>query len=191
VVKDRGGPRRLDRVRRRVRPGLKAAARAYLGRRGHAGGDGDRLQQQARLPGWAGRGQARLPPAADLPRAQDPPPPWLGSAQGVHQDRLRPAAGRRTPAAQGANHPGMDNLNTHRSASMAGLIAAGLAARRLAPAVCARAQPGRASLVAPEKICSLPGQTKPRPAHRPGQDLAAADAVPASAAGRLPRQHQA
>jgi hypothetical protein len=59
-----------------------------------------------------------------------------------------------------------------------------------APAVCPRAQPGRAGLVAPQAIPGQPGQTQPRPAHRPDQDPAQADAVPARPARRLPRQHR-
>ena len=85
-----------------------------------------------------------------------------------------------------------DNLNVHVSDAMTRLIAArdsltsdgGLA-------VCARAEPGGTSLVTPEKIAGQPGQTQPRPAHRPDQDPAQADAVPARPPRRLPRQHRA
>ena len=84
-----------------------------------------------------------------------------------------------------------DNLNTHVSAAMSELIAARDWLTVSGSTVCARAQPGRAGLVAPEKIPGQPGQTQPRPADRPGEDPAQADAVPARAPGRLPRQHQA
>jgi DDE superfamily endonuclease len=83
-----------------------------------------------------------------------------------------------------------DNSNTHVSAAMTRLIEArGLADRLPAPAVCARTRPGRAGLVAPEKIPGQPGQAQPRPADRPDQDPAQADAVPARPPRRLPRQH--
>ncbi len=45
----------------------------------------------------------------------------------------------------------------------------GLADRLPAAAVCARAQPGRAGVVTPEKIPGQPGQTQPAPAHRAGK----------------------
>ncbi len=74
VVKDRGGPGRLDRLRRRIWPGLKAAQGPHLGAaRHHPDGDGDRRQQQARLVGRAHRRQARAASPADLPRAPQPP----------------------------------------------------------------------------------------------------------------------
>jgi transposase len=54
VIKDGGGPGRLALLRRRVRPGLKAAEGPYLGPLWlHPGGAGDRHQQQARVAGRA------------------------------------------------------------------------------------------------------------------------------------------
>jgi len=103
VIKDGGGPGRLAGLRRRVRPGPEAAQRPHLGPPGpDPGGEGDRLQQQARLAGRADRGQAWLPSPADLPGAPQLP---QGPAQGLHRDRLRPAAGRRAPAARRAARP--------------------------------------------------------------------------------------
>ena len=85
-----------------------------------------------------------------------------------------------------------DNLNTHISAAMTELIAARDWLTVLpAPALCPRTQPGRAGLVTPQTVAGQPGQTKHRPADRPDQDAAQADAVPARSPRRLPGQHPA
>src|SRR5262249_60874364 len=57
--------------------------------------------------------------------------------------------------------------------------------------VCARAEPGRAGLGAAQAVPGQPGQTQPRPAHRAGQDPAAADAIPAQPARPLARLDRA
>ena len=55
-----------------------------------------------------------------------------------------------------------DNLNTHLSAAMAELITApGLADRLPAAALCPRAEPSRAGLVAPQTVAGEPGQAEP------------------------------
>jgi hypothetical protein len=123
VAKDGGGPGRLDRLRRRVWPGLKAAGRPHLGTpRHYPGGEGDRRQQQAHLPGRAHRDQTRMPSPADLPRAQEPPP--QRPAQRGHRDRLRPAAGAAHQQLAGPIVVVWDNLNSHVSTAMAELAAA-------------------------------------------------------------------
>ena len=80
--------------------GLRPPEGPHLGTaRPDPGGDGDRRQQQAGVAGRADRRQARAAAPADLPRAPRPPLPRR-PAQGVHRDGLRPAAGRRAPAAR-------------------------------------------------------------------------------------------
>ncbi len=156
VVKDRGGPGRLDLFRRRIWPGLKAAEGPDLGpARHHPGGDGDRRQQQACLPRRADRRQAGLPARADLPRPPQPPA-WQGPAQGVHQDGLRRSPGRRPPAAKQAHRArlGQPQLARQRRDDRTDR-GPGLADRLPAAALRPRTQPRRAGLVPPETV---PGQ---------------------------------
>jgi transposase len=69
-IKHGGGPRRLDRLRRRVRPVDEAAAVGDLGAaRDHPGDSGPRRRHRARLGRWAGLLPARRPEPADLPAA--------------------------------------------------------------------------------------------------------------------------
>jgi hypothetical protein len=86
-----------------------------------------------------------------------------------------------------------DNLNSHVSAAMTELLRARdwLTVCRLpAAAVRARAQPGRAGLVASQALAGQPCQAQPCPADRAGEDPAETDAVPPRAPRRLPRQHR-
>lgn len=85
-----------------------------------------------------------------------------------------------------------DNLNTHVSGVMDGLIAARdwLTVFRLPP-YASETNPGRVGVVSPEKIPGQPRQTRPCPAHRAGEDPAAANAVPARPPRGLPHRDQA
>jgi hypothetical protein len=85
-----------------------------------------------------------------------------------------------------------DNLNTHVSAAMAGLIAARdwLTVCQLPP-YAHELNPGRTGVVAPEAIPGQPCQTGHQPADGPGEDPAQTDAVPARPPRGLPRQHRA
>jgi hypothetical protein len=85
-----------------------------------------------------------------------------------------------------------DGLNTHTSRAMRELIAARdwLTVFHL-PGLRARAEPGRAGLVAPETIAGQPGQAGHQSADRAGQDPAPANAVPAEPPRGLPGQDQA
>jgi putative transposase len=85
-----------------------------------------------------------------------------------------------------------DNLNTHVSRAMRELIAARdwLTVFQLPP-YASELNPRRVGLVAPETLPGQPGQTRHRPAHRPGQDPAAAHAVSARAYRGLPCRNPA
>ena len=104
-----------------------------------------------------------LPAPADLPRAQEPPP-RQGPAQRVHRGGLRPAPGRRAPAARrpARGRLGQPQFPRQRRDDRADR-GPGLADRLPAAAVRARAQPGRAGLVTPQAVPGQPGQTQPAP----------------------------
>src|SRR5215469_6309046 len=190
AVKDRGGPGRLAGLRRRVRPGLKAAQGPHLGPpRHHARGEGHRLWQPARVAGRAHRRQAWAPAPADLPRPQGPRAPRR-PAQGVHRGGLRPAARRRAPATRRPRRRRVGQPeHSYQRRDDRPDRGPGLADRVPAPALRPRAEPGRAGVVAPQALPRQPHQARPQPAHGPGQDPAQADAVPARPPPRLPRQH--
>ena len=82
-----------------------------------------------------------------------------------------------------------DNLNTHISAAMTGLIAARdwLTVFRLPPY--AHELNPVEQVWSHLALAGQPHQAQPCLAHRAGQDPAQADAVPARPARRLPRQH--
>ena len=126
---------------------------------------------------------------ADLPRAP-PPCPQPGPAQGVHRGRLRPAARCRAPAARrpAGSHLGQPECPRQPRDGRADRRP-GRADRLSASALCPRAQPGRASLVAPQEIPGQPGQAQHHRADRPGQDPAQADAVPDRPPRWFPRRH--
>ena len=85
-----------------------------------------------------------------------------------------------------------DNLSTHVSKAMRELIAARDWLTVFQPAgLRLRAEPRRVGVVAPETLPGQPRQTRHHPAHQPGQDQAATDAVPGWADRRLPRRHTA
>src|SRR5258708_21392106 len=84
-IKHRGGPRWLDRLRRRMRPVAEAATVEDLGAaRDHPGHPGPRRRHPARLGRRAGLLPARPPAPADLPPA--PLPPTQGRDEAVHLD---------------------------------------------------------------------------------------------------------
>jgi hypothetical protein len=185
-----GGPGRLAGLRRRVRPGLKAAERTHLGPpRPNAGGEGDRLQQQARVASRTDRRQARAPALADLPRPQAPQAPTDQRKGFTEADysRLLDAAHQHLG---GPVVVVWDKVNAHVSV-MTELISARdrLTVYRLPP-YAHELNPVEQVWVAPQALPGQPRQAQPRPAHRLGQDPAQADAVPARPSRRLPRQHR-
>jgi hypothetical protein len=166
----------------RWRRALAGGGRAALASRGAGGA-------KCKLSAAQLRGLEALLDAGPAVWGWEGPPAWQGPAQGIHRDRLRRAARRRAPAARRPHRRrvGQPEYPRQRRDDRSGR-GPGVADGVPAPAVCTRAEPGRAGLVSPQALPGQPHQTRPQPAHRADQDPAQGDAVPAQPPRRLPRQ---